>query len=91
MVILNLIVTCVDLKVGFLEAILNDYDYYWRVEPDIKLYCDIDYDIFKWMKDNNKDYAFTISLPEYKETIPTLWDTTKNLLKKTHNIWLKIT
>ena len=43
------------------------------------------------MKDNNKDYAFTISLPEYKETIPTLWDTTKEFIEKTHNIWLKIT
>lgn len=64
------------------QEILNDYDYYWRVEPDIKLYCDIDYDIFKWMKDNNKDYAFTISLPEYKETIPTLWDTTKEFIEK---------
>ena len=63
MVILNLIVTC-RFESGFFwrQEILNDYDYYWRVEPDIKLYCDIDYDIFKWMKDNNKDYAFTISL-----------------------------
>ena len=73
------------------QELLNDYDYYWRVEPDIKLFCDIDYDVFKWMKDNNKAYGFTISLPEYKETIPTLWKTTKEFIDKTHNIWLKTT
>ncbi|EMG49874.1 Glycolipid 2-alpha-mannosyltransferase [Candida maltosa Xu316] len=64
------------------QELLKDYDYYWRVEPDIKLHCDIDYDIFKWMKDNDKAYAFTISLPEYKETIPTLWETTKEFIEK---------
>lgn len=62
------------------HELMNDYEYYWRVEPDIKIYCDIDYDIFKWMKDNNKKYSFTISLPEYKETILTLWETTKNFI-----------
>ncbi|EGW31253.1 alpha-1,2-mannosyltransferase [Spathaspora passalidarum NRRL Y-27907] len=64
------------------QDILKDYEYYWRVEPDIKLYCDIDYDVFKWMKQNNKDYGFTISLPEYKETIPTLWQTVKEFTEK---------
>ena len=57
--------------------LMMEYEYYWRVEPDVKIYCDIDYDIFKWMKDNDKAYAFTISLPEYDKTIPTLWEETK--------------
>ncbi|KAK6200468.1 glycolipid 2-alpha-mannosyltransferase [Scheffersomyces amazonensis] len=61
--------------------LMSEYEYYWRVEPDIKIYCDIDYDIFKWMKDNGKDYSFTVSLPEYKETIPTLWETTKKYIE----------
>ncbi|RLV93791.1 Glycolipid 2-alpha-mannosyltransferase 1 [Spathaspora sp. JA1] len=64
------------------QELLKDYEYYWRVEPDIKLYCDIDYDVFKWMKVNNKKYGFTISLPEYKETIPTLWQTVKDFTAK---------
>lgn len=64
----------------FRHELLKDYEYYWRVEPDIKIYCDIDYDIFQFMKDNNKWYGWTISLPEYKETIPTLWQTTKKFL-----------
>lgn len=64
---------------------LKDYEYYWRVEPDIKIFCDIDYDVFKWMKDNDKSYSFTVSLPEYKETIPTLWETTKQFIEKHPN------
>lgn len=64
------------------HPLLDDYEYYWRVEPDVKIYCDIDYDVFKFMKDNNKMYGFTISLPEYKLTIPTLWETTKQFMKE---------
>lgn len=64
----------------FRHPLLEQYEYYWRVEPDIKIFCDVDYDVFKFMKDNDKMYGFTISLPEYKETIPTLWETTKNFL-----------
>lgn len=62
------------------HELMMEYEYYWRVEPDIKIYCDIDYDIFKWMKDNGKEYSFTVTLPEYKETILTLWDTTKKFM-----------
>ncbi|KAF8533231.1 nucleotide-diphospho-sugar transferase [Trichophaea hybrida] len=61
---------------------MKEYEYYWRVEPSIELYCDIDYDVFKFMKVNNKKYGFTLSLYEYIETIPTLWDSTKNFIKQ---------
>lgn len=64
----------------FRHELLKDYEYYWRVEPDIQIYCDIDQDLFKYMKDNDKWYGWTISLPEYKETIPTLWETTKKFI-----------
>ncbi|GMM37297.1 alpha-1,2-mannosyltransferase [Saccharomycopsis crataegensis] len=63
------------------HPLMMDYEYYWRVEPDVKIYCDIDYDIFRFMKDNKKSYGWTISLPEYIETIPTLWKTTKEFIK----------
>lgn len=66
----------------FRHPLLDEYEYYWRVEPDVKIFCDIDYDIFKFMKDNNKAYGWTISLPEYIETIPSLWDTTKLFMKE---------
>ncbi|ODV94970.1 hypothetical protein PACTADRAFT_50805 [Pachysolen tannophilus NRRL Y-2460] len=64
------------------HELMMEYEYYWRVEPSIDIYCDIDYDVFKFMRENNKAYSFTISLPEYKETIPTLWETTRNFMKE---------
>lgn len=65
----------------FRHPLMDEYEYYWRVEPDVKIYCDVDYDVFKFMKDNNKAYGWTVSLPEYSETIPTLWDTTREFIK----------
>ncbi|KAJ3782638.1 glycosyltransferase family 15 protein [Lentinula aff. detonsa] len=57
------------------QTLLHDFKYYWRVEPDINYRCEIEYDPFLYMEDNNKAYGFTISVPEQKETTPTLWDT----------------
>jgi alpha 1,2-mannosyltransferase len=37
--------------------LLDAYDYYWRIEPDVDYHCDIDYDVFRYMKDNNKKYG----------------------------------
>lgn len=66
----------------FRHELLKPYDYYWRVEPGIKLFCDVDYDPFIFMKDNNKKYGFTLSLKEYESTIATLWKTTKDFMKE---------
>lgn len=33
------------------------------------------------MVDNKKKYSFVLSLYEYYETIPTLWDSTKKFMK----------
>jgi alpha 1,2-mannosyltransferase len=66
----------------FRHPIMNEYEWYWRVEPSIELYCDINYDVFKFMKDNKKKYGFVLSLYEYVETIPTLWDSTKKFIKE---------
>jgi alpha 1,2-mannosyltransferase len=62
----------------FRHELLKKYDYYWRVEPEIELLCDINLDPFQFMKDNNKKYSFVISLVELEETIPTLWKTVKS-------------
>ncbi|CDK26681.1 unnamed protein product [Kuraishia capsulata CBS 1993] len=66
----------------FRHPLLADFEWYWRVEPGIRIYCDIEQDLFTWMRENNKKYSFTVSLPEYKETIMTLWDTTKAFMKE---------
>lgn len=33
---------------GFFQdnELLKEYDYYWRIEPDVKFYCDLTYDPF---------------------------------------------
>lgn len=41
----------------FRHPLLDEFDYYWRIEPDVEYYCDIDYDVFKFMRDNNKKYG----------------------------------
>ncbi|QIW94735.1 hypothetical protein AMS68_000253 [Peltaster fructicola] len=55
------------------HELLQKYDWYWRVEPDIKYYCDLTYDPFRYMEQNNKTYGFTIAVKELKETVPNIW------------------
>jgi hypothetical protein len=47
--------------------------------PDVHFHCDIEFDPFLFMQDNNKTYGFTIALYEYQRTIETLWPTVKGL------------
>jgi len=62
------------------QELLQKYRYYWRVEPDVSFFCDVDYDPFLVMQDQNKVYGFTISLYEYQATIETLWGHVKNFI-----------
>ena len=64
------------------HPLMKEYAWYWRVEPSIELFCNIEYDPFEYMANNSMKYSFVISLPEYKETIETLWDSTKKFMKK---------
>lgn len=57
----------------FDHPLLTEYEWYWRVEPDIKYFCDITYDPFLQMIENNKTYGFTIAVKELKETVPNLF------------------
>ncbi|KAJ7604054.1 glycosyltransferase family 15 protein [Mycena polygramma] len=65
----------------FRHELLAKYRYYWRVEPDVRFFCDLDYDPFLFMQDEGKKYGFTISLPEYIATIPTLWSAVKEFVQ----------
>ena len=66
----------------FQHPLMKQFEWYWRVEPSIELYCDINYDTFKFMRDNKKKYSFVLSLYEYVETIPTLWNSVKKFIKE---------
>lgn len=57
------------------HPLLQDYEYYWRIEPGVSFTCDINYDVFRYMKDHGKAYGFVITMQEIPETIPTLWKT----------------
>ena len=64
------------------NELLDEYDWYWRVEPGIQIHCDLDYDLFKFMADHDKKYGFAISLHEFEKTIPSLWKHTKDFVKQ---------
>ena len=55
------------------HELLQKYDWYWRVEPEIKYFCDITYDPFMAMQRANKTYGFTIAVKELKETVPNIF------------------
>ena len=65
----------------FRHPLMLNYQYYWRVEPAVQFLCDLHYDPFRYMAENNKKYSFVLSLYEYVETIPTLWDSVKKFMK----------
>uniref|UniRef100_A0A093VYW8 Putative mannosyltransferase KTR4 n=1 Tax=Talaromyces marneffei PM1 TaxID=1077442 RepID=A0A093VYW8_TALMA len=60
---------------------LEAYKYYWRVEPDVKFFCDITYDPFQFMADHNKTYGFTINIFDDPSSVASLWPETQSFLK----------
>lgn len=66
----------------FRHPLMMNYEFYWRVEPSIELFCDVSFDPFRYMKDHDKKYGFVLSLYEYIDTIPTLWDSVKKFMDK---------
>ncbi|GAA6034199.1 hypothetical protein JCM8097_003776 [Rhodosporidiobolus ruineniae] len=67
------------------HPLLDDLEYYWRVEPKVNFFCDIDYDPFRMMREQEKKYGFTISLYEHPPTIPTLWHTTIDFVRSNYH------
>ncbi|KAJ7065502.1 glycosyltransferase family 15 protein [Mycena amicta] len=65
----------------FRHPLLDKYRYYWRMEPNVRFFCTLSYDPFLFMQDEKKKYGFTISLPEYGETIATLWNTVREFVR----------
>ncbi|KAJ3563454.1 hypothetical protein NP233_g8931 [Leucocoprinus birnbaumii] len=61
----------------FQHPTMLKYRWYWRLEPDVRYHCNIDFDPFRYMEEHNKTYAFTIATYEDPSTIPTLWPTVR--------------
>ncbi|KAF2643982.1 glycosyl transferase [Massarina eburnea CBS 473.64] len=55
------------------HELLQKYEWYWRLEPEIKYFCDITYDPFIHMQRNKKTYGFTIAVKELRETVPNIF------------------
>ncbi|GFF40926.1 O-glycoside alpha-1,2-mannosyltransferase homolog 4 [Aspergillus udagawae] len=55
------------------HPLLMKYEWYWRLEPEIKYFCDITYDPFIMMAESNKTYGFTIAVKELRETVPNIF------------------
>ncbi|RVD92206.1 KTR mannosyltransferase [Tubulinosema ratisbonensis] len=70
----------------FDHDLIKKYDYYWRVEPGVKYFCKMKYDPFTFLKEKNKEYGFVISIKEFMETIPTLWDTTLQFITENREL-----
>lgn len=63
------------------QSVLDRFDWYWRVEPGVQYHCDIDYDPFLFMQRNNKVYGWTMALYEYRRTVESLWQDTRDFVK----------
>ncbi|KAJ7453309.1 glycosyltransferase family 15 protein [Mycena galericulata] len=66
----------------FRHPLVLKYQWYWRVEPNIKFHCDINRDPFMFMAENNKTYGFTLSVYEIPATIRTLWSSVKEFMAR---------
>lgn len=69
---------------GFFQhhPLLQEFDYYWRMEPNVHYHCDLDYDPFVFMEDRGIQYGFVIALLELPNTIPSLWNTTQAFMEQ---------
>ncbi|GAA5944538.1 glycosyltransferase family 15 protein [Sporobolomyces koalae] len=65
----------------FEHELLASYDYYWRVEPNVKFFCNLDYDPFRLMQSKRAKYGFVVTLYEYRETVASLWKYTKEWME----------
>lgn len=66
------------------HPLLANYEYYWRVEPNVKFHCDIDEDPFEYMQQHKKKYGFVITIREFMSSIPTLGQTTAEFIRKNY-------
>ncbi len=66
----------------FRNSRIKQYDWYWRVEPGVDFYCEVDYDPFLFMEANGKQYAFTVVLKELASTVSSLWSATLDYVRE---------
>ncbi|GEQ69426.1 hypothetical protein JCM33374_g3098 [Metschnikowia sp. JCM 33374] len=64
---------------------LQKYKYYWRIEPNVQFYSDLNYDVFKYLAGTEKIYGFTINLYDIPQSVRTLFPETLSFLNQGDN------
>lgn len=65
------------------HPLVQKFEWYWRLEPDVEFFCDITYDPFLEMARNDKKYGFTVILPELYWTVANLFRYTRSFIRQT--------
>ena len=65
----------------FIEQ-LAKYDYFMRIDPGVLLYCDVNFDFFKFMTEHQRTYGFGFAMKGKQGTFPSLWDDTLAYIKE---------
>ncbi|KAI8997581.1 glycolipid 2-alpha-mannosyltransferase-domain-containing protein [Pilobolus umbonatus] len=58
----------------FHHPLFRNVEYSWRLEAKADYSCQMDEDMFLYMKENNKTLGFALTMKEASNTIPTLWE-----------------
>lgn len=58
------------------HELIQKYEYYWRIEPNVDYPCTVAYDPFLFMKVSGKKYGFNMIASEDLRTVENLWDAT---------------
>lgn len=53
---------------------LAKYDFFMRIDPGVLLYCDVNFDFFKFMVQHERTYGFGFAMKGKAGTFPTLWE-----------------
>lgn len=61
---------------------MKEFKYYWRIELSTSYFCDIEYDVFKFMRENDKVYGYVLNLYDSPDSVRTLWPTTVEFLSQ---------
>ncbi|KAK2029774.1 glycolipid 2-alpha-mannosyltransferase [Colletotrichum zoysiae] len=64
------------------EKRLQAYDWFWMVEPGTQFMCDINFDIFRLMRDHDITYSFNDIPSQDEEHSKLLWQSTKSFMAK---------
>ncbi|GAA5889423.1 hypothetical protein JCM8208_007871 [Rhodotorula glutinis] len=64
------------------HELLDDYDWFWRLEPGVRFFCTVTYDPFRLLALHGKVYGFVITVVENLNTVPSLFGAVRRYLER---------